>query len=183
MAIIFTERFTCRTHVEDTDLAEVRARLQGCHHRLAVVGHHLQPAPIHYVHLLADLPCLVVCGRWERGVLHITRRFACGSMHQQQQCTGRSSVRPSYSSRVPYSSRVKLVQTITSRERNVGAHQPPTIRAWVYSFGNIPNALRTLRANMWKPVSVSQHVTEEVWWVLAELFPPGSFPHQGCLKI
>lgn len=54
---IFTALFTCGPHIENADLPEVGARLKGGEHRLPVVGHHLQSAPVHYVHLLSHLTC------------------------------------------------------------------------------------------------------------------------------
>lgn len=54
---IFTALFTCGPHIENADLPEVGTRLKGGEHRLPVVSHHLQSAPIHYVHLLSHLTC------------------------------------------------------------------------------------------------------------------------------
>lgn len=54
---IFTALFTCGPHIENADLPEVGTRLKGGEHRLPVVGHHLQSAPVHYVHLLSHLTC------------------------------------------------------------------------------------------------------------------------------
>lgn len=54
---IFTALFTCGPHIENADLPEVGARLKGGEHRLPVVGHHLQSAPVHYIHLLSHLTC------------------------------------------------------------------------------------------------------------------------------
>lgn len=57
LASIFTQFFTCGAHVEDTNLTKVRAGFQGSHYRFTVVRHHLQPTPVHDVHLLAHLAC------------------------------------------------------------------------------------------------------------------------------
>lgn len=53
LAAIFTECFTCRAHIENTDLAEIGARFQGRHHSFAIVRNNLKSSSVHYVHLLA----------------------------------------------------------------------------------------------------------------------------------
>lgn len=57
LASIFTQLFTCGAHVEYTYFPEIRAGFERGHYGFTIVGHHLQPAPVHDVHLLAHLPC------------------------------------------------------------------------------------------------------------------------------
>lgn len=54
LAAIFTKSFTCCSHVQYTNLPEIRARLERGHHGLPVVADNLQATPVHDVHLLAN---------------------------------------------------------------------------------------------------------------------------------
>lgn len=67
---IFTALFTCSPHIENADLPEVGARLKGSEDCLPVVGHHLQSAPVHYVHLLSYLTCEYVPRLFSKYTLH-----------------------------------------------------------------------------------------------------------------